>query len=104
MPNGVSRGLGTIRALRLVENVSNMRSNRVETDRKHERNILIRAPDGEQTQNFDFTSREVVGKRHATVSGVQQSVDIDDQTRHFKSARELLGLVQILKALAPLCI
>ena len=79
VPNGVSRSFGTIGALRLVENVPDMRSDGIETDRQYERNILVRAPDREQTQNLDFASREVVRKRDATFLRVQQGIDIDNQ-------------------------
>jgi len=65
---------------------------------------LFRPPYGQQTQNLDFASREVVGKRDIAVSRMQQRVDIDDQACHPKSARELLGLAQSLKAQAALCI
>jgi hypothetical protein len=50
-----------------------MGSNRIETNRQHERNILIRAPDSKQTQNLDFASREVVRKSDAPVPGVISS-------------------------------
>jgi hypothetical protein len=104
VPIGVSRGLGTIGAFGLIQNVSDVRSDGIETNRQYERNILVRPPDRKQTQNFDFASREVVRKRDTVIPRMQQDIDFDNQARHSKSARELLGLAQPLKARAALCV
>jgi hypothetical protein len=70
----------------------------IETDRKNQRNILVRPPNGKQTQNLDFASGEVVGKSDATVPGVHQGIDIGDQARHPKTTRELFCFAQQLEA------
>src|SRR5579859_8427 len=102
VPNGISRRLGTIGALRLVQNVSDMRGNSIEADRQHERNILVRASDGKQAQNLDFANRKTVGKGDAMIPRMQQGIDIDYQARHSESTRQLLRLAQPLKAQAAL--
>jgi hypothetical protein len=101
VPNGVGCSFGTIGALRLVQNVSDVGRDSIETDRQHQRNVLVRPPDGKQTKNLDLTSREVVRKSDTTVPGVQQRIDIGNQARHSKSTRELVSLAQLLKAQAP---
>ena len=103
MPNGIGRGFSAIGALRLVQNISHMGRDRVETDREHQRNILVRPPDRQQAQNLDFARREIVRKRDIAASRMQQGVDIDNQARHAESPRELLGLAQLLKARAAPC-
>src|ERR1700675_477843 len=99
MPNGVRRSFGTIRALRLVQDTPHVRGNRIDAYRQYQRNIFIRAPDGEETQNFDFARREIIGKGDPTVLRAQLDIDIGDQALHSQSTCELLGLAQILKAL-----
>src|SRR5450631_3096792 len=87
VPNGIGRRFGTIGALRLVQNASDMGRNSIETDRKNQRYVLVRPPDSKQTQDLDFASREVVGKSDPTVPGVQQGINIGNQARHSKSTR-----------------
>jgi hypothetical protein len=57
VPNGVSRGFGTIGTLRLVQNVSDMGGYSIETDRKYQRNVLVRPPDSKQTQNLNLCAQ-----------------------------------------------
>jgi hypothetical protein len=100
VPNGVSRSFGTISALGLVQYVADVRSHSIETDRQSQRDLLVCSPAGEQMQNFDFARREVIRKCHATFLRVQQGIDVDNQARHFKSTRELLGIPELLKSQA----
>src|SRR5258708_17518671 len=90
VPNGVGRCFRTIGAMRLVQNVSDVGRDSIETDREHQRNILVRPPDSKQTQNLDFASREVVAISHTTLPGVQQGINIRNQPRHSNSLRDLL--------------
>src|ERR1700733_973580 len=101
-PDRIGSGLGTISAVRLIQNVSNVRSYGIEADCQHQRDVLVRPSYRKQTQNLDFASRELVRKRDTAVSATQQGIDIDNQARHFKSTRELLGIAQLLQADAPL--
>src|SRR5471030_2948435 len=104
MPNGVSRSFGTISAFCLIQDVADVRSHSIETDRQSQRDLLVRSPASEQMQNLDFARREVIRKHHATFLRVQQGVDVDNQARHFKSTRELLGITQPLKTQVAVCI
>src|ERR1700720_4299992 len=104
MPNGVRRGFRTIRALGFVQDVSHMSGNCIEADRQYQRNIFIRAPDGEETQNLDFARREIIGEDDLPVPRAQYRVDIGYQALHCKAACELLRLAQKLKALTALCV
>src|ERR1700690_3739174 len=101
MPNGVGRSFGTSSTLHLIQNVSDVRNHGIETNRQHQRDIRVRAPDRQQTQNLDFASGEVFRKSDSTVPRMQQGTDIDNQAGHFKSTRELLALPQLPKAQPP---
>jgi hypothetical protein len=104
VPNGVRCSFGTIGALRLIQDIPDVGRDSIETDRQHQRHILVCPADGKQTQNLDLPGCEVIRKRDTPLSIVQQRVDIFYQTRHSKSKRELLGLAQLLETEAPLCV
>ena len=104
VPNGVRSSFGTIGALCLVQDIPDVRRNGIETDRQHQRHILVCPANGKQAQNLDLASREAVRKRDTPLSTVQQRIDIHNQTRHSKPTRKLLSLTQLLKTEAPLCV
>jgi hypothetical protein len=104
VPNGIRCSFGAIGALCLVQDIPDVSRNSIETDRQHQRHILVCPANGKQAQNLDLASREVVRKRDTPLSTVQQRIDIHYQTLHFKSTRKLLSLTQLPETEAPLCV